>query len=218
MPRARLKVDLLIFDLDGTLIDSRRDIAEAVNHALATLGLPPLPHERIASYVGDGTAELIRRSLGPRHTALLEPALAAFMDHYSRHLVDHTTLYPHAKETLDRYAHKPMALISNKPERLVRAILEALRIAPYFTWVLGGDSLPRKKPDPAPVVRVLEASGVRCNRALMIGDSPTDIQAGRAAGTRTCGVTYGYKPPETVAAAGPDLLIASLEELPRHVC
>lgn len=210
-------LDLLIFDLDGTLVDSRQDIFNAVNRMLERLDLPALPGETIVGYVGNGVRELIRRSLGPAHFGRLEEGTAHFLEHYSAHLIDYTHLYPGVAETLEGLAGKRKAVVSNKLEDLSRRILKGLEIDHHFALVVGGDTVGKKKPSPEAVRLVLETLGVRPERAMIVGDSPTDIEAGRAAGIRTCGVTYGFKPPDLVRAAGPDLTIDDLRELRNYV-
>ncbi|MBI5379536.1 MAG: phosphoglycolate phosphatase [Nitrospirae bacterium] len=210
-------IDLLIFDLDGTLVDSRQDIFNAVNRMLDQLALDPLPPETIVGYVGNGVRELIHRSLGPAHLDRLKEGMAHFLDHYSAHLLDKTHLYPGVTETLEALAGKRMAVVSNKLEDLSRRILQGLGVAQHFALVVGGDTVGRKKPSPEAIRWVLTRLGVLPDRTMIVGDSPTDIEAGRAAGIRTCGVTYGFRPPELVRAARPDLVIDDLRALRDHV-
>ncbi len=211
------EIDLILFDLDGTLVDSRQDIFNAVNRMLDRLALPALPGETIVGYVGNGVRELIRRSLGPAHLDRLEEGTACFLEHYSAHLIDHTRLYPGVIDTLEGLGDKRKAVVTNKLEDLSRRILEGLGVSHHFTLVVGGDTVGKKKPSPAAIEWALGRLKVRPERAMIVGDSPTDIEAGRAAGIRTCGVTYGFKPPELVRAARPDLVIDDLRALRDHV-
>lgn len=207
-------VDLIIFDQEGTLVDSRIDIANSLNYALMTLGYPILNLDTITGYVGEGVTRLIERSL--RHFGEpieLERARSLFLEYYTSHLTDNTYLYPDVLETLEYLREKRKAVISNKMEVLTRDLLKGLGVLDYFEVILGGDSTERKKPFPDPVLRVLRALGINSRRALMVGDSPTDIEAGKRAGVFTCGVTYGYRSKDELLKAGPDLLIDSFLEL-----
>jgi phosphoglycolate phosphatase len=209
------RIDLLIFDLDGTLIDSKQDLVCAVNATRAYAGLEALDHDTVYSYVGEGAPTLIRRALGPAATdQQVEEALRFFISYYSQHLVDHTTLYPGVAETLDRLAsaNVKMAILTNKPVRLSGAIVEALAVARYFERVYGGNSFEQKKPHPIGIeTLILEYKAPR-GRTMMVGDSAVDIRTARNAEVKACGVTYGFQP-ETLSAEPPDLLVDRIEEL-----
>lgn len=213
-PRRFAEVRVLIFDLDGTLIDSGLDLAHSVNAALAESGRPALPHETIFSYVGDGAAELIRRALGnSAEPAELERILAFFLTYYRAHMLDNTRLYPGVREGLDQLDGYSMAVLTNKPVRFSRAILEGLHVAHFFRFVYGGNSFERKKPDPMGVRTLLQDFGASPDEAMVVGDSDVDVRTARNAGTSACGVTYG------LGSAGlrdspPDILVDSLTELP----
>jgi phosphoglycolate phosphatase len=207
-------IDLIIFDQDGTLVDSRIDIANAVNYALKVLGLPLLDIGTITGYVGEGVTRLIEKALRHFGEPLeIDNARLLFIEYYSSHLTNNTYLYPGVVETLEYFREKRKAVISNKMEALTRDLLKDLGVLNHFEIVLGGDSTERKKPFPDPVLRVLRDLGINSSRALMVGDSPTDIEAGKGAGVLTCGVTYGYRGKDEILKAGPDLLIGSLLEL-----
>ncbi len=206
---------LLIFDLDGTLIDSRLDLAHAVNATRAFMGLPPLEHDRVYSYVGNGAPVLIRRALGAQASeAQVQTALDFFLRYYREHPLDHTQLYPGVRETLDRLreANLGLAVLTNKPLRISRIILEGLGVADHFARVYGGDSFPEKKPHPRGILSLMEELASTPGRTLMVGDSAVDIQTARNAGVRSCGVTYGFQP-ETLLADPPDLRIDRFEEI-----
>jgi phosphoglycolate phosphatase len=212
-------IDLLIFDLDGTLIDSKLDIAHSVNAARAHLGLAPLDLELILTYVGRGAPVLIRKALGPEASdAEIAKALDFFLRNYRAHALDSTALYQGVRESLDRLheAGKCLAVLSNKPEAISREIARGLDLCRLFFRIYGGDSFPTKKPDPAGVLRLLEESGVSADRAIMVGDSSVDIQTARNAGVRVCAVTYGFAP-ETLDDPAPDLLIDRLSDLADRV-
>jgi phosphoglycolate phosphatase len=208
-------MDLLIFDLDGTLIDSRLDLANAVNATRTHMGMEPLTNERVYSYVGNGAPVLIRRSLGEGVSdADVERGLAFFLEYYRHHDLDHTVLYPGVKESLERFhaAGKRMAVLTNKPVRMSRHIVDGLGVAPYFFQVYGGNSFEQKKPHPMGVEALMQEAGVGQSDAVMIGDSSVDIQTARNAGIQSCGLTYGFQP-ETLADPAPDKLFDRMDDL-----
>lgn len=212
-------MDLVIFDLDGTLIDSQLDLANAVNAARAQLGLEPIDLHLIASYVGDGASVLIRRAIGPEATeAQIEQALQFFYDYYREHMLDHTRLYPGVRTALDRLrdAGVKMAVLTNKPVRFSQALVEGLGLGGHFFRVYGGNSFEQKKPHPVGVETLMAESGAARHRTLMVGDSAVDVRTARHAGIPVCGVTYGFQP-EGFDREPPDLLVENLEELARLV-
>lgn len=211
---------VLIFDLDGTLINSKLDLANAVNATRAHFGLEPLPDELIFSYVGEGAPLLIRRALG--HTeddALVEQGVAFFLHYYREHMLDNTVPYPGVREALAELtaASRVLAVLTNKPERFSRLILEGLSLAGRFRFIYGGNSFERKKPDPIGVDTILRETGQAQERTLLVGDSEIDVQTARNAGVRVCGVTYGLGS-HRLEAYPPDLLVSSLTELAALVC
>ncbi len=211
------EVRALIFDLDGTLIDSKLDLALAVNAALEELGRGPLPHEQIFSYVGRGAPSLIARALGEGATE--EDCLRGlefFIKYYSVHKLDHTALYPGVREALDALAGMPMAVLTNKPVGASRGILQGLGLAEHFRFVYGGNSFERKKPDPMGVETILREFGAAPAQVMVVGDSEIDVQTARNSGTWMCGVTYGFGS-HRLAEYPPDLLVDSLTELLPHL-
>lgn len=204
--------DLIIFDQDGTLVDSRLDITNSVNHAIGVLCLPLLDITTITGYVGEGITRLIERALGTRKE-LLDNARSLFLEYYESHLTDNTYLYPDVVEVLNYFRKKKKAVISNKLEYLTKDILDDLGVLHYFDIVLGGDSADRKKPFPDPIIKVIDSLGIEKTRALIVGDSPTDIEAGKSAGVFTCAVTYGYRERDIILKAKPDFVIDTLIEL-----
>lgn len=187
---------LYIFDLDGTLVDSFGDLVRTVNRVLGELGLGELPPQQVSGYIGQGARFLLARSLeaaGADPQRWLEPAREHFYPLYAKHMLDHTVFYEGVEETLEALAHSgvKLALCTNKPMELTQKMLTALGWNERFLWCLGGDSLARKKPDPMPLLHILERAEVPASRTLMVGDSVFDIAAGKAAGVWTCGVTYG---------------------------
>jgi phosphoglycolate phosphatase len=212
------KVKLLIFDLDGTLIDSRLDLVHSVNAMLRHFKRPELPDDVIASYVGDGAPMLVRRALGdPKDDGFVKAALEHFLAYYRVHKLDHTKVYEGVSESLEiiRNANgsgRQMAVLSNKPVHPSRAIVEALGLGDFFVRVYGGNSFPTKKPDPQGVRTLLEETSTPAGEAVIIGDSSTDVITGRNAGVWSCGVTYGFAP-HTLCEAPPDVVIESPREL-----
>jgi phosphoglycolate phosphatase len=211
-------IKLLIFDLDGTLIDSRLDLIHSVNAMLRHVRRPELPGDVIASYIGDGAPVLVRRALGdPKQEAEVKEALEYFLAYYRVHKLDYTHLYPGVKEMLSLVRgsdgmRRQMAVLSNKPVVPSRGIVEALGIGEFFVHIYGGNSFPTKKPDPHGVRTILREVKVRPEQTIMIGDSSVDVITGRNAGLWTCGVTYGFAP-HTLCEAPPDLLVDSPQEL-----
>jgi phosphoglycolate phosphatase len=213
-------IKLVIFDLDGTLIDSRLDLVHSVNAALRHIGRNELPDDVIASYVGDGAPILIQRALGGEivDEALVRKGLEFFLSYYRAHKLDHTTVYAGIEQSLKIIQHgtngmpRKMAVLSNKPVVPSRAIVEALGLGGFFTQVYGGNSFATKKPDPEGARKLLEESGVRPEDAAIVGDSHTDVETGRNAGLWTVGVTYGFAP-QTLADSSPDVVVDHPEEL-----
>jgi phosphoglycolate phosphatase len=213
-PRA---MKLLIFDLDGTLIDSRLDLIHSVNATLRYFKKPELPGEVVASYVGDGAPMLVRRALGdPRDEHFFKRALDYFLSYYREHKLDHTTVYEGIPEALHKIQcnghQRKMAVLSNKPVNPSRAIVEGLGLAKFFVRVYGGNSFETKKPDPLGIQTILKETGTLAREAIMVGDSAIDVLTGRNAGLATCGVTYGFQP-ETLQQVPPDVLVASPKQL-----
>lgn len=210
-------IKLLIFDLDGTLVDSRLDLIHSVNAMLRHLDRPELPGDVIASYVGDGAPVLVRRALGdPKNDGYVKEALEYFLAYYRVHKLDYTHVYDGVKEMLTAVSHangirRPMAVLSNKPVVPSRAIIEALGLAEFFIHVYGGNSS-TKKPDPHGAHTILRETKARPEETLMIGDTSVDVITGRNAGLWTCGVTYGFAP-HTLSIAPPDMTVDSPKEL-----
>lgn len=213
-----MTADLLIFDLDGTLADSERDLADSVNATRAWRGLEPLPIETVASYVGSGAPVLIKRTFPDASDADLARLLRYFLDYYREHMLDATVLYPGVKEALDRLheAHVPMAVLTNKPVRFSMKLIEGLGLEMHFFRVYGGNSFEEKKPHPRGIDLLVAESGAARERTVMVGDSAVDIRTARNANVTACGVSWGFQP-ETFRDSPPDFIIDDMRELAAQV-
>jgi phosphoglycolate phosphatase len=217
------QIRLLIFDLDGTLIDSQLDLANSVNAMLRHFGRKELAPEVIGNYIGDGAPMLIRRALGdPDNGGYVREALDFFLQYYREHKLDNTVLYPGIREALEavrwgdndgRRVERKFAVLSNKPVGPSTKILEGLGVRDLFVQIYGGNSFATKKPDPFGANNILEETGTRPEEAIIIGDSEIDVITARNAGTWSCGVTYGFRP-DALKMVPPDVLIDSPRELP----
>ncbi|AXC09606.1 Phosphoglycolate phosphatase [Acidisarcina polymorpha] len=208
-------IRLLVFDLDGTLIDSRRDLANSVNAMLGHLDRPALPEDVIASYIGDGAGMLVRRALGdPEDETYVERALKFFLDYYREHKLDYTHVYPGVLESLEALqsgadgSGRQMAVLTNKPVGPSQAICEALRLSPYFFRIYGGNSFSTKKPDPQGLKALIQEAGVDPFETVMVGDSDIDILTARSAGAWALACRFGLSP-HTLDAADPDCFVDS---------
>lgn len=210
----------VVFDLDGTLIDSRGDIAAAVNHTLLASGRAALSEATIASFVGDGAVTLLCRATGlSATTPEFGELLGRFREYYTHHATVFTRTYPGVHETLEQLSHSAfrVALCTNKPRVATDRVLFELDITRYFEVVVCADDLPFQKPHPGPLLHIAERLAVHPTECVMIGDGPQDVNCGKAASARTVGVTYGIKGPSEVTAAGPDMLIDSIDEIWRFL-
>jgi phosphoglycolate phosphatase len=202
----------IVFDLDGTLIDSRASIAAACNHALVWSGREALPESVIAGYVGDGSRNLVKRALGGGVAEKELDAIAAeLLRFYEEHPTEGTSWMPNALETLDALADHPVALATNKARNVTLRILEALGVGTRFRAVVTGDD--GLKPDPAPIQAALRAMGARSSDTWVVGDGVQDVLAGRAAGCKTAAVLKGFTEEDRLRSAGPDIILGSLAEL-----
>ena len=207
-----MPIKLIIFDLDGTLIDSSIDIANAINYAIEPYGARPITVKETISLVGEGITRLIeklieREGINADRNALTE----RFLEHYSAHLIDNTTIYPGVRETLQKLKGYKKAVISNKREALSTKILDDLGLLKYFDLVVGSDTTPERKPSPVPILHVLSKFNMNNEDAVIVGDSNFDIEAGKAAGIKTIAVTYGYRPLDLLKGA--DFIIDRMDEL-----
>jgi phosphoglycolate phosphatase len=210
-------VKALVFDLDGTLIDSKVDLTQSMNATLEHMGRQRIEPERIYSYVGGGVQLLVKRALAEGATdEEVAKGMAYFLEYYRGHMLDNTVAYPGVREGLERLAGNALAVLTNKPVNFSRAILKGLGMMGYFRHVYGGNSFEKKKPDPMGLNTLLQELDAGPREAMMVGDSEVDIQTARNAGTWACGVMYGLGS-EKLPECGPDLLLDSLEELPEYL-
>ena len=213
--------ELLVFDLDGTLVDSSADLSAAVNHSLRALTLAELPISDITGFIGDGLNLLLIRALRAATGAsdpaptLVADAAREFRGFYGQHLLDQTRSMPGADEILRACGEKKKAVVTNKPYAFTITILNGLGLAHHFNFVAGGDTFPERKPDPMPLLRTAGALGADPARSAMIGDGPQDIAAGRAAGFFTVGLSSGLRGRRELVEAGADLVVEDLFELAR---
>ena len=210
---------LLIFDLDGTLVDSKQDLINSVNASRVFMGREVLPDALIASYVGRGAPALLRSAMGEDVAQEdVDRALEFFLGYYREHMLDFTRLYGGVAQSLDRLhaAGIPMAILTNKPVRFSELMIERLGLAQHFLRVYGGNSFEQKKPHPIGIETLLAETGAARDGSIMIGDSAVDIRTARNAGVMSCGVLYGFQP-ETFAAEPPDFTVERMEELVERV-
>ena len=207
------KTSLIVYDFDGTLVDTLFDIADSVNLTLADLSLSQLSRETIRKYVGKGVERLMSQTLNGTDFTDIPRAVSLFKKHYSENLVKHTDFYPYGREILEHFKNKKQAICSNKPEMFVRRILESLDGLQHFQAIVGGDSVKTKKPHPEGLDLILKKLKVSPDEAVLIGDSPVDIETGKRAGVYTCVVNYGLGLPEEIAAASPDCSVDCLSKL-----
>jgi phosphoglycolate phosphatase len=213
-----MKFGCILFDLDGTLVDSRADLVLAVNLMLSDLGFKTLPHDQIVSFVGEGILKLVERALAvsrskPLSKPELDAAMNIFCDHYSAHLLDRTVVYPGTVEALRYLSALPLGVVTNKPYDFTMAILAGLGLARFFKTILGGDSVPERKPSSVPLHIAAAQCQIVPSESLMIGDTRIDILAGKAAGMKTAGFAGGFRGRAELEAAGADFIFDSYGEL-----
>ncbi len=207
---------LVIFDFDGTLADTLRDIATALNQTLREAGLPAAQEAQVRTWIGAGVGPLIEHAVPEDRRAPQQLAAftARFRDHYERCCLDTTTLYPGIPACVARLSGHTLAVLSNKPARFLDRMVSGLGLAGHFAVVVGGDTAPLRKPDPAALEFVIRATGVRPAGLWMVGDSAIDVTTGRAAGARTIGCAWGFRSREELREAGVEFLVEHPSEIP----
>jgi len=215
-----ISATILLFDLDGTLIDSLGDLAASINLMLGDLDRPPLSREQVAAFIGNGIPTTVRRALTATHPseeppdpALHERAIESVHRHYATQMLNTTRLFPGVIETLEHFHGKRLGVVTSKEVRFTEFLLDHFGIAKYFSAIVGGDTTPARKPDPQPVLEALRLLGGKAADAVMIGDSEIDVIAGRSAGTKTCAVTFGYRSAEQLLVTEPDAMIDRFDQL-----
>ena len=213
--KIKIKAGLIIFDLDGTLIDSSRDIAWAANETLKAMGYAPMETPEIVAAIGWGVTMLLEQLMPDSGPHAIAKARESFLDFYGGHLTVETTVYPGVMETVSHFAGlgKKMAVVTNKPEGLARRALDELGLGGFFSMVVGGDTLGARKPDPAPLLKVMEGLAHAPSATVMVGDSPVDCEAGRKAGVSTIAVSYGFRPVTELQGAGCTAMVESFAGL-----
>jgi phosphoglycolate phosphatase len=207
---------LILYDLDGTLVDTLEDITAAANHMRQALGEPPLTAEAVKPLVGHGLHQLVQRCLGTPDRCAVERGAAIYRAYYTEHLADASRLYPGVREVLEHFKGRRQAVVTNKSNPFSRDLLERLGVASYFFEIVGGEAPYPKKPDPAGVQALMRASGAGPAQTLFIGDSPTDIETARNAGVAVAALLQGFSEPADLLAAAPDILVRDLTELLGH--
>lgn len=206
-----MPLKLIIFDLDGTLVDTVQDITDALNHALRPCGIEALTVRETVGMVGEGITKLVEKILPAGKIHIKDDVIQRFLEYYSEHLTDKSKEYPHVRETLEALSGFKKAVISNKREALSKGLLEELNLLQYFDLIIGSDTAGERKPSPIPVLYVISKLGLTSEESIIVGDSNYDIEAGKKAGVKTVAVTYGYRPKETLRDA--DYVIDDLRDL-----
>lgn len=207
------KIDLMIFDLDGTLIDSGNDLASAVNHTLEEMSMPPLKREKITGYVGDGVKLLLERSIGGKNIDRLEEALDIFIGYYTDHILDTTDLYPNVKDVLHHFKNKKKIIVTNKIYRLSSMIVNELKIKEYFEEIIGRDSAQYKKPDPALLISLAQKYSADIGRTVVIGDGLNDIKLAKNSGAISCALLNGLGVRDKLLELKPDYSCEDISEM-----
>jgi phosphoglycolate phosphatase len=210
-----IAADLIIFDLDGTLIDSSQDIAWCANRTLAAMGHEEMDPSRIVGHIGWGVKPLLEKLMPGESDERITEGRLKFLEFYGEHLVVETTLYPGVVDVLERFFRlgKKMAVVTNKPEGLATGILEVMKLRDYFKLVLGGDSLPNRKPHPEPIEKAIKVLGAAPDKTIVVGDSPVDCEAAKGAGAHAIGAAYGFRGRDELVAAGCDIIVEDFPAL-----
>ena len=203
---------IIFYDLDGTLVDTREDIARAANHMRQQMGLTALQTSEVSHFVGRGIHHLIQSCLETGDAKQIEKGFKIYRDHYAKHMLDHSRLYPGAKEVLEFFKKRKQAVVTNKPNPFSREMLEALGVAHYFIEIISGNSDYPKKPDPAAILSIMKKENIGCEAALFVGDSLIDIETGRNAGITTAIITHGFGAQNELQSARPDALARDFKE------
>lgn len=208
-----IRIDTIFFDVDGTLVDARKDIVKAINFALSRMGVKPPPSKQVVSYIGTGVKDLVKKSLGEPNAGLIDKTIDIFSEYYIKHATDETKLYPHVREILEYFNDKRKFIITNRYSRFADTTLKGFGIRKYFEEILGGDDENCMKPSACVLDRFISKLNIDKRRALIIGDMVIDVQTGKNSGIKTCFVTYGLGKLKEAKALRPDYIIKDLLEL-----
>ncbi len=206
-------IDLLIFDLDGTLADTRQDLTDAVNHALEYFKFPKRSVKEVSKYIGGGAELMLRRSFGTDTGYDMKKAVKLALTYYSKHLVDNTVLYTGIKEILGYYQNKHIVVVTNKMRKYSEPILSHLGVLDLFDFILGYEDVDKHKPAPYPLLLVSKKIKIKPSRSVIIGDSPEDVAAGKSAGMTTVAVTYGLNSKKVLRDCKPDFFVNDITEI-----
>jgi phosphoglycolate phosphatase len=206
-----MTIKLIMFDLDGTLVNTAQDITNALNFAIKPYGMKILTVEDTIQLIGEGISRLVEKILSMENMHLKSAIMNRFLEYYSEHLIEYSKEYPHVKETLENLTTVKKAVISNKREDLSKRLLEELGLSEYFDLIIGSDTTGERKPSPVPVLYVVNKLGSSGDESIIVGDSNYDIEAGKKAKVKTVAVTYGYRPRESLTEA--DYIIDDIREL-----
>ena len=209
------KKKLVVYDLDGTLVDTAEDITRAANHMIKEMGRRALSREAVSRFVGKGLHHLIKSCLGTENPKEIERGAKIYRAYYAAHMMDHSRLYPGVRECLDYFSGRSQAVVTNKPNPFSRELLEALGVAGYFMEIVAGDSGYSKKPSPEAFFSLMKKAGAGAGETLFIGDSPVDIETGRNAGVVTWVVSHGFSSAEELKCHTPDALFNNFHDLIR---
>jgi phosphoglycolate phosphatase len=209
----RVMKRLIVYDLDGTLVDTAEDITRAVNYMLEHFNHPPLPRKAVLQYVGYGLHHLIKECLKINDPVAIERGIDRYAEYYTDHLLDYSRLYPLAQDVLDYFKDRTQAVITNKPNPYSLNILTGLGVADYFREIIAGEDGYPSKPNPTGLQAIMERAGATPQQTLLIGDSPVDVETGRNAGVLTVVMTHGFVGEQELAAAQPDIMVRHFEEL-----
>ena len=204
---------LIVYDLDGTLVDTREDITRAANHMLTAMGGPALSREEVCRFVGKGLHQLVTGCLKTEDPATIETGRKIYRAYYTQHLLDYSRLYPGASEVLDYFRDRKQAVLTNKPNPYSRDILVGLGVSHFFVEIIGGETEFPRKPDPATLFFLMKKNGANSHETLFIGDSSVDVETGRNAGVLTVAMTHGFSDIEEITAARPDFIIDCFDEV-----